>query len=40
VDWAEAYLHAQFHLNSSTVWPQYTNATDRQDTQTDDGLIA
>jgi len=31
---AEAYLHAKFHLDTSnrlaTVWPQYTNVTDRQ----------
>ena len=25
----EAYLHAKFHLDP-TVWPQYTNVTDRQ----------
>jgi len=28
---AEAYLHAKFHLDPSTVWPQYTNVTDRTD---------
>ena len=28
---AEAYLHAKFHLIRPTVWPQYTNVTDRQD---------
>ena len=27
----EAYLHAKFHLDLPTVWPQYTNVTDRQD---------
>jgi len=26
----EAYLHAKFHLIYPTVWPQYTNVTDRQ----------
>jgi len=44
---AEAYLYAKFHLDPS-VWPQYTNVTDRadrtretgQDRQTDSGLIA
>jgi len=36
---AEAYLHAKFHLDDATVWPQYTNVTDRQD-RTDNGLIA
>jgi len=25
----EAYLRAKFHLDQSTVWPQYTNVTDR-----------
>ena len=28
----EAYLRAKFHLDPS-VWPQYTNVTDRQDRQ-------
>jgi len=37
---AEAYLCAKFHLNPSNFWPQYTNVTDRQDRQTDNGLIA
>jgi len=35
---AEAYLYAWFHLEPMihpTVWPQYTNVTDRQDRQTD-----
>ena len=35
---AEAYLHAKFHLIHLTVWPQYTNVTDRTgqtDRQTD-----
>jgi len=29
--WAEAYLHTKWHLDPSTVWPQYTNVTDRTD---------
>jgi len=37
---AEAYLQAKFHLDRPTVWPQYTNVTDRQDRQTDNCLIA
>jgi len=40
---AEAYMHAEFHLNPS-IWPQYTSVTDRQtgqtDRETDNGLIA
>ena len=35
---AEAYLHADlpsFILIHPTVWPQYTNVTDRQDRETD-----
>jgi len=44
----EAYLHAEFYLDPSiTVWPQYTNVTNRQnrqdmtgqDRKTDNGLI-
>ena len=31
MSWAEAYLHSKWHLDPSTVWPQYTNVTDRQD---------
>jgi len=27
---AEAFLHAHFILIHPTVWPQYTNVTDRQ----------
>jgi len=27
---AEVYLHAEFHLDPPTVWPQYTNVTDRR----------
>jgi len=45
---AEAYLQARFILIRPTVWPQYTNVTDRhdrtqrdrQDMRTDNGLIA
>jgi len=29
-----AYLHANFILIHPTVWPQYTNVTDRTDRQT------
>jgi len=33
---AEAYLHASFILIHLTVWPQYTNVSDREiDRQTD-----
>jgi len=31
MSWAEAYLRSKWHLDPSTVWPQYTNVTDRQD---------
>ena len=27
--WAKAYLHDSFMLIRPTVWPQYTNVTDR-----------
>jgi len=27
---AEAYMRAKFDLDPSTVWPQYSNVTDRQ----------
>jgi len=27
----KAYLHAKFHFDHPTIWPQYTNVTDRQD---------
>jgi len=30
---AEAYLHAKFILIHQTIWPQYTNVTDRTDRQ-------
>jgi len=33
---AEAYLHAEFHLDPPTVWPQYTNVTDRTGQTGDD----
>jgi len=36
----EAYLHAKFDLDPSTVWLQYTNVADRQTGQTDNGPIA
>jgi len=41
---AEAYLRAEFHVDP-TVWPQYTNVTDRQADRQDmtgqtDGPIA
>ena len=29
------HLRAKFHLDPSTVWPQYTNVTDRQSGQKD-----
>ena len=29
--WAEAYHHAEFYLDPSNLWPQYTNVTDRTD---------
>jgi len=35
----EAYLRAKFDLDPPTVWPQYTNVTDRHDRQ-DNGPIA
>jgi len=34
-----AHLHASFILIHPTVWPQYTNVTDRQD-RTDNSLIS
>jgi len=36
----KAHLNAKFHLDPSNVWPQYTNVTERQTGQTDNGLIA
>jgi len=30
---AEAYMHAKFRVDRPTVWPQYTNVTDRQSGQ-------
>jgi len=42
--WTKAYLHIKWHPNPSiqpTVWPQYTNVTDRQtNRQTDNSPIA
>jgi len=33
---AEVYLHAKFHIDPyPTVWPQYTNVTDRQTDRAD-----
>jgi len=40
VAWAEAYLSTSGILIHPTVWPQYTNVTDRQTGQTDNGPIA
>jgi len=38
---AEAYTPVpSFILIRPSVWPQYTNVTDIQDRQTDNGLIA
>jgi len=35
---ADAYLHAKFHLDRPTVWPQCMNVTDRQDRQRSDSI--
>jgi len=37
-----ACQYAKFHLDRQTIWPQYTNVTDRtgQTDRTDNGLIA
>jgi len=32
--WAQAHLHTKWQPIHPTVWPQYTNVTDRQDRQT------
>jgi len=37
VAWAEAYRYTKWNLIHPTVWPQYTNVTDRQ---TDNGSVA
>jgi len=40
----ESYLHVKFHLIRPTVWPQYTNVTDKtgqnRQNRTGNGLIA
>jgi len=38
VAWAEVYLRTKWHLDPSTVWPQYTNVTDRTHRQRSDSI--